>query len=67
VSDAGLPPLLLDAHTVRQVAQTLDVGVAVVDSRTWAILFENASFFRHFPPGADADAPLTERLGDLNT
>ena len=38
--DRGL--LTLDAETLRQVAQSLDVGIAVVDPEDWTVLFENA-------------------------
>lgn len=49
---------------VRQVTQSLSSGIAVVDA-AWAIVFENAHFFKWFPPGADADEPLTARLSGL--
>ena len=54
------------AELLRLVTQTLSVGVAVVDPDSWEVLFENASFFRWFPPGSDADEPLTARLPDFN-
>jgi adenylate cyclase len=56
----------LDQEVLRQVAQILGTGMAVVIPDTWAIVFENASFFKWFPPGSDADEPLTERLPGLN-
>ena len=34
----------------QKVAQSLSVGVAVVDPETWEIDFENAKFFTWFPP-----------------
>lgn len=58
-----LPP---DADTLRQAAQTLGVGLAVVDQEGWRILFENANFFKWFPPQQDADEPLTKRLAGFN-
>jgi class 3 adenylate cyclase len=58
--------LVADAETVLQVARTLNSGVAVVEPERWAILFENACFFRWFQPHGDTDEPLTERLADLN-
>lgn len=61
-----LAPIAVDSDTLRQMAQTLSVGVAVVDPENWAVLFENACFFKWFPPGSDADEPLTIRLPDLN-
>jgi len=56
----------LDADTLRQLAQTLGVGLAVVDPEAWEILFENANFFKWFPPQEDADEPLTARLIGFN-
>ncbi len=55
-------PLSLDRETIRLVAQSLGIGLAVVDPEDWAVLFENANFFAWFPPESDADEPLTERL-----
>lgn len=55
-----------DVDTLRQVAQTLDVGLAIIDPEGWEILFENANFFKWFPPQKDADEPLTERLTGFN-
>lgn len=63
-SDSGL--IALDEETMRQVIQTLSYGVAVVDPRSWAILFENAKFFTWFPPGGDPDESLVERLPRFN-
>lgn len=60
------PPVSLDQDTLRQVAQTLSMGLAVVDPESWSVVFENANFFRWFPPGSDADEPLTTRLAGLN-
>jgi hypothetical protein len=42
-----------------QVARTLGVGLAIVDAEEWTVLFENANFFKWFPPSSDADDPLT--------
>ena len=52
----------LDEERLKKIAQTLKVGIAIVDLETWNVLFENASFFKWFPPKTDADEPLTERL-----
>ncbi len=57
---------IIDLDTLRQVAQSLSCGVAIVDSQTWAVQFENASFFKWFPPGSDADEPLTARIPKFN-
>ncbi|HSF81966.1 MAG TPA: adenylate/guanylate cyclase domain-containing protein [Anaerolineales bacterium] len=56
----------LDVDTLRQAAQTLGVGLAIVDPEGWGIVFENANFFKWFPPQKDADEPLTERLAGFN-
>lgn len=49
----------------RQITQTLSVGLAVVDMENWAVVFENANFFKWFPPQEDADEPLTKRIPSL--
>ena len=54
-----------DAETLIQTAQTLNIGVAIVDLDGWAVLFENAKFFKWFPPGSDADESLVTRLPGL--
>jgi class 3 adenylate cyclase len=51
-----------EAETLLQMARTLGIGVAIVDPEDWMVLFENANFFKWFPPSSDADDPLTERL-----
>jgi class 3 adenylate cyclase len=56
----------VDENTLRQVAQTLGVGIAVVEPENWTVLFENAKFFGWFPPEQDADEPLTTRLTGFN-
>jgi adenylate cyclase len=56
----------LNPDTMRQVAQSLGVGLAITRADDWTVLFENANFFKWFPPGSDADEPLTARLPGLN-
>jgi adenylate cyclase len=56
-----------EPEVLRQLIQTLKNGVAIVKPETWEILFENANFFKWFPPASDADEPLTARLSGLNT
>jgi len=56
----------LDEERLRKIAQTLKIGVAIVEPEDWNVLFENASFFKWFPPKSDADEPLTERMQGLN-
>ena len=60
------PALQLDRAFLIRVAQTLNVGVALVDPETWTVIFENACFFKWFPPAADADARLTDRIPRMN-
>jgi len=52
----------LDNEFLKKVAQTLNIGVAIVYKETWEVIFENANFFKWFPPGEDADEPVTKRL-----
>ena len=54
--------ITLDSDLTRQIAQTLSIGLALVRLEDWAIIFENANFFKWFPPSSDADEPLTMRL-----
>ena len=58
---------LVSEETLRRVAQTLGVGVAVVDPDNWCVLFENANFFNWFPPSGDPDEPVTSRVLEINT
>jgi adenylate cyclase len=66
VSSEPEPLYSLDLETHRQVAQSLKTGIAVVERDTWSILFENANFFKWFPPTLDPDEPLTDRMPDIN-
>jgi adenylate cyclase len=61
----GIAPL--DEARLKKIAQTLKVGVAIVEPEGWNVLFENACFFKWFPPTSDADEPLTERMSGFNT
>lgn len=65
-TDSEKPLSGLDNATLRQMAQSLNVGLAVTEPDEWTVLFENANFFKWFPPGSDADEPLTARLTGLN-
>lgn len=56
----------VETETLRQMVQTLSLGAALVQLSDWNVLFENASFFKWFPPGEDADEPLTARLEGFN-
>ena len=64
MADPDIPTL--DEERLKKIAQTLKIGVAIVDPEEWNVLFENASFFTWFPPKSDADEPLTERLPGFN-
>lgn len=57
---------ILDEERLKKIAQTLKIGVAIVEPEQWSVLFENANFFRWFPPTSDADEPLTDRMPGLN-
>lgn len=65
-TDDNKTTLVLNEETLRRIAQVLNVGVAVVDPDSWEVIFENASFFRCFSPGSDADEPLTTRIPEFN-
>ena len=56
------PQVQLDSDFLLRVAQTLNIGVGIVELETWKILFENANFFKWFPPGPDADESLGQRV-----
>jgi len=64
--DSEKLPIVADEETLRRIAQTLSVGVAIVNPETWEVIFENACFFNWFAPPEDADAPLTQRMPGLN-
>ncbi len=57
----------LDNDILRTVAQTLGIGIAVIDANNFEILFENANFFKWFPPASGAFDCLTDRVPDINT
>jgi class 3 adenylate cyclase len=56
---------LPDNEALRQMLQSLHSGIAIVEPTNWTIRFENANFFKWFPPDSDADEPLTTRIPDL--
>jgi len=55
-----------DTDTLLQLTRSLNTGVALTHIEDWHILFENANFFKWFPPGSDADEPLTVRIPGFN-
>jgi len=66
MTDSEKKPIIADEETLRRIAQTLNVGIAIVNPETWEVIFENARFFNWFAPPEDADAPLTQRMPGLN-
>lgn len=64
--DHSKPIDAADGATLKHMVQSLAVGVAIVDTESWVIEFENAKFFQWFPPDENTDAPLTERVAGLN-
>lgn len=62
----GAPPADAGNIPYREVLQSLDDGVALVDSGSWEILFENAKFFGWFPPAVDDVEKLSDRVPGLN-
>jgi hypothetical protein len=51
----------------REVRQSLEEGIALVDADLWEILFENAKFFTWFPSDEDDDyQKLNKRVAELN-
>ena len=64
--DHSQPIDAADGAALKHLLQSLGVGVAIVNTETWAIEFENAKFFQWFPPVEDTDEPLTTRVVGLN-
>lgn len=63
----SIPEIIpLDVEKLKKIAQTLKIGVAIVEPEEWKVLFENAIFFKWFAPNSDADEPLSERLPGFN-
>ncbi|MEE8519480.1 MAG: hypothetical protein V3S98_10190, partial [Dehalococcoidia bacterium] len=56
----------LDQDTIRRISQSLKAGIAVVDPESWSIVFENASFFKWFPPRENGDESLEGRIHGFN-
>lgn len=53
------------AVPLRQMLQSLNYGVALIERESWAILFENAKFFQWFPPPEDEEEGIQNRLPDF--
>jgi adenylate cyclase len=60
------PPNVDDAFSFKSLALALDHGVAVVESESLEIVFENSKFFHWFPPDGVEPETLTRRIQDLN-
>ena len=54
-----------DDVALRQLVQSIGLGVALVDRETWTVRMENARFFQWFPPVEDGEEPLGQRMPDL--
>jgi adenylate cyclase len=55
-------PLSDSAIPLRQILQTLNHGVALIERDSWRVLFENARFFHWFPPPGDGEDKLDRRV-----
>lgn len=55
-----------DDKALKQILQSLNDGVALVDSDDWSIAFENAKFFQWFPPSGDGEDSLAGRMPGFN-
>jgi class 3 adenylate cyclase len=60
VSDADV-----SKFDTKTVLQGLDLGVALVDSTTWNVTYENARFFDWFPPDPERESLLDGRIPDV--
>lgn len=63
VSDRSNP---IPGEALAQVMRTLNVAVAVADSASWQVLFENALFFKWFPAAENPDAPVNARIAGFD-
>jgi hypothetical protein len=64
-SDGPIAPSNVDEKTLRRIAQSLSIGIGLVETDGWTVILENAAFFEWFPPGLDSDGDLAERMTDL--
>jgi adenylate cyclase len=55
-----------DPSQLLPTLQSLSWGVAVADADTWAVRFENAAFFRWFPPTEAEAEELAGRMAGLD-
>lgn len=66
MADTKDPSPIADAFSFKELALALDHGVAVVESESLEIVFENSKFFRWFPPDGIEPETLLRRVPDLN-
>lgn len=57
--------IALEDEVLRHATLALSLGVAIVDPKTWQVLFENPNFFKWFPSTGDPDEPLAVRVPEL--
>lgn len=57
----------LDPEIIRQLSQSLKIGIALIDVETLAIRFENATMFKWFPPGVDEGESVADRIPNFDS
>jgi len=57
-----------DELSLKHLAQSLSMGVALVEPGSWSVVLENAKFFQWFPPEPEGEVEenLISRLPDIN-
>ena len=63
----GEPKSSIDTAELALGVQSLGIGVAVADAKTWSVIFENAKFGQWFPAEANVDAALSARISGVDT
>ncbi len=53
-------------EALREALQSLRIGVCLADAESWEVRFENARFFKWFPPTEDDDSRLEQRLPEMD-
>lgn len=62
----GEPQASVDTAELALGVQSLGIGVAIADPKTWRVIFENARFSQWFPAGSGPATPLNSRIGGLD-
>lgn len=62
----GEPKASIDTAELALGVQNLGIGIAVLDSKTWTVIFENMKFSQWFPNTSSTPADLKTRIGDLD-